>query len=292
LGTADSAAPFRSYRAGDDRTVGRAAVVLGIGLGGFVDGILLHQLLQWHHMVSSRVSMHTLHGLETNTLADGVFQALAWFITAIGVALFWRASRRGETAPGPRAFAGLLLLGWGVFNAVDEVGSHLLLGLHHIREDASHFGYDAPFGVLALLQIAAGAALARPSAPAFASRRERVHVEGRPARRDCCCGAHRRQWRRAPRPESNAGVVEEFARRPMRAQGPPHAVEELTPREREVLNLLVRGLSSPEICERLVISEAIAKTHVARILQKLGVRDRVQVVIYARIGHVRILRRK
>ena len=48
-----------------------------------------------------------------------------------------------------------------------------------------------------------------------------------------------------------------------------------------MLALLVRGLSNPEICNELVISEATAKTHVARILQKLGVRDRVQAVIFA-----------
>ena len=77
-------------------------------------------------------------------------------------------------------------------------------------------------------------------------------------------------------------VIEEFARRaPAAAPVLPPAVAELTPREREVLDLLARGLSNPEICARLVISEATAKTHVAHILQKLGLRDRVQAVIYA-----------
>jgi DNA-binding NarL/FixJ family response regulator len=83
-------------------------------------------------------------------------------------------------------------------------------------------------------------------------------------------------------PAVTRAVIEEFARqRPSPAPTPPPAVAELTPREHEILELLVRGLSNPEICARLVISEATAKTHVARILQKLSLRDRVQAVIYA-----------
>jgi DNA-binding NarL/FixJ family response regulator len=83
-------------------------------------------------------------------------------------------------------------------------------------------------------------------------------------------------------PAVTRAVIDEFARRPApRAPAVPAAVGELTSREREVLDLLVRGLSNPEICAQLVISDATAKTHVARILQKLGLRDRVQVVIYA-----------
>jgi DNA-binding NarL/FixJ family response regulator len=82
-------------------------------------------------------------------------------------------------------------------------------------------------------------------------------------------------------PTVTRAVIEEFARRPPDPGGPPAALAELTSREREVLDLLVRGLSNPEICERLVVSEATAKTHVARILAKLGLRDRVQTVIYA-----------
>jgi DNA-binding NarL/FixJ family response regulator len=82
-------------------------------------------------------------------------------------------------------------------------------------------------------------------------------------------------------PVITRAVIEEFVRqRPAAAPTAP-PVAELTPREREVLDLLARGLSNPEICERLVISEATAKTHVARILQKLDLRDRVQTVIYA-----------
>jgi DNA-binding NarL/FixJ family response regulator len=83
-------------------------------------------------------------------------------------------------------------------------------------------------------------------------------------------------------PAVTRAVVEEFTRqRPAQPPATPAAVEELTPRELEVLHLLARGLSNPEICERLFISEATAKTHVARILQKLDLRDRVQAVIYA-----------
>jgi len=83
-------------------------------------------------------------------------------------------------------------------------------------------------------------------------------------------------------PAVTRAVVEEFARQPRPAPPTlPAAVEQLTPREREVLDLLVAGLSNQEICARLVITEATAKTHVARVLQKLGVRDRVQAVVYA-----------
>ena len=83
-------------------------------------------------------------------------------------------------------------------------------------------------------------------------------------------------------PAVTRAVIEEFARhQPVAASAPPPAVAELTPREQEVFALLARGMSNPEICEQLVISEATAKTHVARILQKLDLRDRVQTVIYA-----------
>jgi DNA-binding NarL/FixJ family response regulator len=83
-------------------------------------------------------------------------------------------------------------------------------------------------------------------------------------------------------PAVTRAVIDEFARRePAPPPQPPAALADLTPREREVLELLARGHSNAEICKQLVVSEATTKTHVARILQKLDLRDRIQAVIYA-----------
>jgi DNA-binding NarL/FixJ family response regulator len=76
-------------------------------------------------------------------------------------------------------------------------------------------------------------------------------------------------------------VIEEFARRAPRDSPPADAIAELTERELEVLRLMARGLSNAEIAEQLVITPGTAKTHVARILMKLDLRDRVQAVVFA-----------
>jgi len=138
--------------------------LLGVGLGGFIDGIVLHQVLQWHHMLTGDAGgepMDTVAGLETNTLVDGFFHLATWLFVAVATTLMVRAWQRGRLGPPWRAHVGLLLAGWGAFNVVEGLIDHQLLGLHHVRDDlGAPLGWDLAFLALGAVLIAAGAALA------------------------------------------------------------------------------------------------------------------------------------
>lgn len=83
-------------------------------------------------------------------------------------------------------------------------------------------------------------------------------------------------------PKITRRLIEEFVRTPPEAARPkPPEIETLTPREAEIMALMARGLSNTEIAARAYVTEPTVKTHIARILMKLGLRDRVQVVVYA-----------
>jgi uncharacterized membrane protein len=112
-------------------------VLLGLGLGGFVDGILLHQVLQWHHMLTSAgFPATTVANLELNTLADGLFHAATWIVTVAGLILLWGAARRRHVRWPAKLLWGGGLAGWGAFNVVEGLVDHQLLGLHHVNETA------------------------------------------------------------------------------------------------------------------------------------------------------------
>jgi uncharacterized membrane protein len=142
-----------------------AGLVLGFGLGMFIDGIVLHQLLQWHHLVAEYEPTTDLAGLEENTFWDGVFHASAWAVTLAGAVLLWRGREARTRLPG-RALAGLMLIGWGAFHAVDQVVFHLILGAHHIRQVDDYQLYDWSFFGLGLAFAASGWALLRRDPPA------------------------------------------------------------------------------------------------------------------------------
>lgn len=139
------------------------AVVLGVGLGGLLDGLLLHQVLQWHHMTSAVDPPSTVEALERNTLADGLFHAVAWLATLAGVALLWRAAGIADGRPPGELLVGGLLVGFAGFNLVEGTVDHLLLGVHHVREGPEAFVYDAAFLLLSAAIFVAGSWILRRS---------------------------------------------------------------------------------------------------------------------------------
>jgi uncharacterized membrane protein len=137
--------------------------LMGIGLGGFLDGIVLHQVLQWHHMLTSTGDhpRDTVAGLEANTLADGFFHLATWIFVAVALTLMVKEWQRGSFAPPWSVHFGLLLLGWGVFNLVEGIIDHEILGIHHVRDDlGGPIGWDLGFLAFGALLVAAGLALA------------------------------------------------------------------------------------------------------------------------------------
>jgi uncharacterized membrane protein len=146
------------------RTLRAPGILLGVGLGGFVDGIVLHQLLQWHHMLTStdtdRIGVryypaNTVAGLRMNTVWDGVFHVVAWLFVLGGLGLLYsRVTRDRRTAWTSRALWGWILVGWGVFNLVEGVIDHEILGVHHVRGGPHQMWWD--LGFLALGAVLAG----------------------------------------------------------------------------------------------------------------------------------------
>lgn len=146
-------------------------IILGVGLGGFVDGIMLHQVLQWHHMLSSTDTdnvgirtypVDTVPGLEMNTLADGLFHVVTWVAVLTGLAMLYsRVTRsRGVLWRSP-ALWGAALIGWGLFNLVEGTINHHLLGIHHVRSGPYQLWWDLGFLALGVLLIGVGWLISR-----------------------------------------------------------------------------------------------------------------------------------
>jgi uncharacterized membrane protein len=135
----------------DRRPLISAGTLLGIGMGGFVDGIVFHQLLQIHNMLTARYpktgvdSQTALVNTQINMFWDGLFHAFTWTVTALGIALLWRAVRRGNVPLSTRTLVGSMALGWGLFNLVEGVIDHHLLHIHHVTETEGHLLWDLLF---------------------------------------------------------------------------------------------------------------------------------------------------
>src|SRR4051794_19902997 len=144
----------RSAEALPPRTPG---LLFGLGLGGFVDGIVLHQILQWHHMVSARTPPITLAGLEINTVADGFFHVGTWLLVLAASITTITAWRQGCPAPSWAFHFGLVLARWGIFSGVEGVAEHQILGGQHVRgEPGATLRWDLGFLAFGVLYVRCG----------------------------------------------------------------------------------------------------------------------------------------
>jgi uncharacterized membrane protein len=143
----------------DEANVGglrRAGIVLGLGFGGFVDGIVLHQILQWHHMLTAEYPPDSIGNLQLNTLADGLFHAGTWVISLIGLVMLYRATVGRRYRPSGRVLAGAMIMGWGIFNVVEGLVNHYALRIHHVRPGPNQDLYDVAFLIGGVVLAAVG----------------------------------------------------------------------------------------------------------------------------------------
>ncbi|RSM85771.1 DUF2243 domain-containing protein [Kibdelosporangium aridum] len=138
-----------------------ACLLLGLGVGGFIDGIVLHQLLEWHHMLSGWYPAD----MQANMVADGLFHLLCLMFVVTGIALLVRAAPQAPPDRGRRAF-GWMLAGWGWFNLVEGTVDHLVLGVHHVRAGAGQLAYDLAFLAVGAGFVVVGTLLGRRRAEA------------------------------------------------------------------------------------------------------------------------------
>lgn len=115
-------------------TIRTAGILIGIGMGGFLDGILFHQIFQLHNMFSAIYYPDTLVNLEINMFWDGMFHSLTWLTTAFGILLLWKGYQARVPLPSSKGFLGSLLFGWGLFNFTEGLLDHHIVEIHHFVE--------------------------------------------------------------------------------------------------------------------------------------------------------------
>ncbi len=138
-----------------------AGTLLGIGMGGFVDGILFHQILQLHSMLSAKLPQDVLVNVKVSMVWDGLFHALTWVTTAVGLAMLWKAGNMKDGSWSGQILWGGLLLGWGFFNFVEGIIDHHILGIHHVVELQGLSMYDYLFLASGVIFIIIGWSLIR-----------------------------------------------------------------------------------------------------------------------------------
>jgi uncharacterized membrane protein len=158
---------LRAPRKTREKALGRAGLVLGMGFSGLADGIILHEILGWHHLVCYDLYCRptSVEQLQLENTQDGYFNLGLWLVLLLGTAMLLRAARDAGPAWSGRVLLGSMLSGSGLFNFVEGLVNHQILGIHHVLPGSPHqFLFDMLYLANGLLFIAVGAWLIRSSA--------------------------------------------------------------------------------------------------------------------------------
>ena len=147
---------IQSKIASNNKSLIAAGMLLGLGQAGFFDGIVFHQLLQWHHMFTNVESGSTVAGLELNTFGDGIFHIVDWLLTIVGIIVLWNAVKKDNVILSNSVLIGAFCIGAGLFNVVEGILSHHVFQIHHVKPGIHQLGWDLGFIGAGILSIAIG----------------------------------------------------------------------------------------------------------------------------------------
>ena len=136
----------------ENKKLQAAGILLGVGIGGFIDGIVFHQILQVHSMLSAKLPQDNLINVKTSMVWDGFFHAFTLLAIILGLKMLWEAMQ--EQQGSGRHLIGWRCSGWGIFNLVEGLIDHHLIGIHHVVEQKGESVYDYLFllsGVVLLI---------------------------------------------------------------------------------------------------------------------------------------------
>ncbi|QCJ47170.1 MULTISPECIES: DUF2243 domain-containing protein [Haloprofundus] len=144
-----------------DRPLLRAGVVLGFGLGGLVDVLVFHLVLQTHHLISGWVPPTTPQALQLNLVADGLFSLLMLAIMAVGFWMLWKTADRPDVPWSAGTYAGAVVVGTALFNLYDGTVDHYILEMHHVTQGLQPDAFDLLWLVGSVVLLIAGLLVVR-----------------------------------------------------------------------------------------------------------------------------------
>lgn len=132
-----------------------SGLILGLGILGAIDGIVFHQLLQWHHMILSP-------NLELEIITDGLFAALFSALLVWGGVKIFQDTRKNEVGKSWNVFVGGIFVGGGAFNLVEGIVDHHILKVHRVKPLAENpMAYDLGFLAIGVLLVVIGLMIKR-----------------------------------------------------------------------------------------------------------------------------------